>query len=130
MTWMSDQRLIWFFSYPSNIKITIDEKPQIEFPHIVLCLNSLHSKISIGRVHFSEFRVRKFSYWQKSLYILTPAKILIIHISAAWLVCSTTRSQLMRHFWMKPGISYKNTLRETFGFNYIFLLFDWIIKLT
>ena len=42
-------------SYPSNIKISINEDPVIKFPHIVLCLNSLHSKNNVERYypHFS-----------------------------------------------------------------------------
>ena len=38
-------------SYPSNIKISINEDPVIEFPHIVLCLNSLHSKNNLEKYY-------------------------------------------------------------------------------
>ena len=34
-----------YWSYPSIVKIFIKEEPEIELPRIVLCLNSLHSKV-------------------------------------------------------------------------------------
>ena len=36
-----------YWSYPSIVKIFIKEEPEIELPRIVLCLNSLHSKVRI-----------------------------------------------------------------------------------
>ena len=41
--------LKYFLTYPSIVKLSVKEEPQIELPRIVLCLNSLHSKKDIRR---------------------------------------------------------------------------------